>query len=86
MSDFLFGATAMGCLVAALFFVRFWRSTGDRFFLFFALGFGAFAANRAILAALETDSEGRVAVYVVRLLAFLLILWAVVDKNRASAA
>ena len=85
MSDFLFGATAMGCLVAALFFLRFWRSSGDRFFLWFALAFATFAVNRVILAALEVDSEERVVVYVVRLLAFLLIVWAVVDKNRASA-
>ena len=85
MSDFLYGTTAMGCVVVALFFVRFWRATGDRFFLFFALGFAAFAVNRVILAALAEDSEGRVGVYIVRLCAFVLILWAVVDKNRASA-
>jgi hypothetical protein len=86
VNEFLLGVTAMGCVVAALFFVRFWRSSGDRFFLWFSLGFATFAVNRTILATLDADSEERVAVYVLRLLAFLLILWAVVDKNRASSA
>ena len=86
MTDFLLGVTAMGCLVVAAFFVRYWRSTGDRFFVLFALGFATFGANRVVLAALERESEARVAVYVVRLLAFLLIIAAVVDKNRASAS
>jgi len=85
MTEFLLGTTAMGCLVVALFFVRFWRATGDRFFLFFALAFAVFAVNRTILAALDDDSEGRAVVYVARLCAFLLILWAVADKNRARA-
>lgn len=84
MSEFLLGATAMGCVVVAVFFLRFWRATGDRFFLLFAAAFGAFAANRTALAALEEDAEARVGVYVVRLLAFLLIIAAIVDKNRAA--
>ena len=85
MSDFLVGATGMGCLVIAAFFLRFWRGTGDRFFLLFALGFAAFAVNRCVLAALDEDAEARVGVYIVRLLAFLLLIAAVVDKNRAPA-
>ena len=85
MSDFLVGATGMGCLVVAAFFLRFWRGTGDRFFLLFALGFAAFAVNRWVLAALDEDAEARIGVYVVRLLAFVLILVAVVDKNREPA-
>jgi hypothetical protein len=84
--DFLLGVTAMGCLVVALFFVRFWRSSGDRFFLFFALGFATFAVNRAVLATLDAHDEERIVVYVMRLLAFLLIAWAIAEKNRAPAS
>ena len=46
MNPFYWGATAMGCLVAALFFFRFYRQSTDRLFLFFALGFTIFGANR----------------------------------------
>ena len=86
MSDFLLGVTATGSLVAAAFFLQYWRSTGDRFFLLFALAFATFAVNRAVLATLDSDAEARVGVYVVWLVAFLLIIAAVVDKNRASAS
>ena len=83
MSDFLLGFTAMGCVVVALFFWRFFRSTGDRFFLLFGLAFATFAVNRFVLALLERDDEARVGVYAVRLAAFALIIAAILDKNRA---
>ena len=45
-ADFLLGATAFGCLVVALFFGRFWRVTGDRFFMLMAGAFAVFGLNR----------------------------------------
>jgi len=81
MAEFLLGATAMGCLVVALFFARFWRETGDRFFALFAAAFTVFAVNRLVLTFLDEDDEARTVLYVVRLLAFLLIIGAIVDKN-----
>ena len=39
MTDLFTGAITMGSLVIALFFLRFWRSSGDRFFIYFALSF-----------------------------------------------
>ena len=85
MSDVLNGATAFGSLVIALFFFRFWRQTADRLFAAFALAFGIFAVNRFVLALLEEDDEARPYVYLVRLLAFLVIIAAIVDKNRPRA-
>jgi hypothetical protein len=82
-ADFVVGFTAMGCFVAALFFVRFWRTTGDRFFAWFALGFAIFGANRVALGFVSENSEARPALYGVRLLAFLVILGAIAEKNRA---
>jgi hypothetical protein len=37
MNAALLGAIAMASLVAALFFLRFWRDTKDRLFLFFSI-------------------------------------------------
>jgi hypothetical protein len=82
MTEFLIGVTAMGFGVAALFFWRFWQSTRDRFFLFFALAFGVSAVNRAVLAVMDPDDEARAVIYVVRLLSFLLIIAAILEKNR----
>jgi len=85
-ADFLSGATMAAALVIAVIFFRYWRQTHDRLFLGFALGFAVFSVSRLILAFLEEDDEGRVFVYGLRLLAFLLILAAIVDKNRSGSA
>ena len=82
MTDFLLGVTTMGCLTVALFFARFYRETADRFFAYFALAFAVFAVNRFVLLFLDEDDEARTWVYLVRLLAFALIVAAVVQKNR----
>jgi hypothetical protein len=86
MREVLSGAMIMGCLVAALFFLRFWKRTRDRLFAMFAAAFTMMAVNRFILSALAEESEMRVPVYVARLLAFLLILGAIIDKNRSSVS
>lgn len=85
-ADFIGGATMTASLVIALLFFRYWRQTRDRLFMMFAGGFLVFALSRLILAFLEEDDEGRVFVYAFRLLAFLLILAAIIDKNRRPAA
>ena len=84
-ADFVSGATMAAALVIALIFFRYWRQTRDRLFLGFALGFAVFSVSRVILAFLDEDDEGRIFVYGLRLLAFMLILAAIVDKNRSGA-
>jgi drug/metabolite transporter superfamily protein YnfA len=83
-ADFISGATMAAALVIALLFFRYWRQSRDRLFLMFSLGFLVFSVSRLILAFLEEDDEGRVYVYGLRLVAFLLILAAIVEKNRSA--
>jgi uncharacterized membrane protein HdeD (DUF308 family) len=83
MNLFLLGTVAMGFLVAGLFFLRFWRETRDRLFLAFAISFFTEAINRAALALSSKPNEGAPFFYLVRLLAYLLILVAIADKNRS---
>jgi Family of unknown function (DUF5985) len=85
-AEFVSGATMACSLVIAAFFLRYWIQTRDRLFLGFALGFAVFASSRLILAFLDEDDEGRILVYGLRLVAFLLILAAIVEKNRAGTA
>ena len=80
--DILSGGTIVSCALAALFFVRFWRGTGDRFFAAFALAFALMGVERFVLATLGGGSEFRPYVYLVRLVAFLCIIAAIADKNR----
>jgi hypothetical protein len=82
MEEFLMGVIAMASSVAALFFLRFWRDTGDRLFAMFAVAFLLLAFTRLGLALSKTQLEGHTHWYWVRLAAFLLILFAIVDKNR----
>ena len=84
MTDFVFGASALAACVIALFFLRFWRQSGDRLFLLFSLAFWAFAANRVTISAVGDTSEAAVYLYLVRLLAFGLIIVAIADKNRQA--
>ena len=84
MKQFLSGAVAMACLTIGLFFFRFWRRTHDRLFVMFAAAFWLLMAERIILVTLTTSHEYAPFVYLVRLLAFALIIAAVVDKNRSA--
>ena len=80
----LWGASALAALVAGLFFLRFWRDTRDRFFALFAVAFWVLAADWTALAIFNPPSETRHLFYLGRMVAFLLIIAAIVDKNRAS--
>ena len=79
---FLWGALAMGCAAVALCFLRSWRTTGDRLFLFFAVAFFALTLNWTGLAFIDPGIELRHTLYLFRLAAFVLIIIGVVDKNR----
>ena len=48
MIEYLSGAVTMGFVVAAIFFLRFWRRTSDRLFLSFALAFALLALNQGV--------------------------------------
>lgn len=82
MEEFIMGAIAMASAVVALFFLRFWRETGDRLFGMFALAFLLLGITRLGLAASSDADEWHTMWYWVRLAAFLMILIAIVDKNR----
>ncbi|MBA2960977.1 MULTISPECIES: DUF5985 family protein [Ramlibacter] len=83
MNDLLAGAVAMGFALIGLFFLRFWRRTGDRFFLYFAASFWIETANRIALSLVPYASEHEPVFYLVRLLGYALILVAIWQKNRA---
>ena len=75
------GAIAALSVVAALFFLRFWLRTRDRLFAAFAAAFVLMAANQAAPLLLGIPDEMLGGAYLLRLAAFLLIIWAVLSKN-----
>jgi hypothetical protein len=83
---FLQGISATGAFVCGLFFLRFWRESSDRLFAFFAAAFWLMAVSWALLGLISPTEETRPYIYAIRLLAFLLIIAGIVDKNRSSHA
>lgn len=81
IEGFLLGFVALSSLIAGAFFLKFWRATRDSFFLAFAAAFMIEGLNRCGILFLEKPNEGNPWVYLVRLLSFLLILWAILKKN-----
>jgi hypothetical protein len=82
MTDFLGGAsTAASCIVAMILF-KFWRESKDRLLLLFSLAFLVLGINWLLVTALHPGEETRHLFYAVRLVAFLLILVGILDKNR----
>lgn len=84
LEAFLLGIIVTASLVTAAFFFRFWRKTRDSFFLSFAAAFAIEGVNRIAFLAIDQPSEGSPAIYLVRLVAFLLILVAIIAKNRKA--
>lgn len=68
---------------AGLFFTRFWRESRDRLFIIFASAFWLLGIQRLALSLTTEVNENVTYLYVVRLIAFVLILWGIIDKNRA---
>jgi hypothetical protein len=82
MGLMLLGALSLACFVISLFFLRFWRATRDRFFLFFAISFAIEACGRVLLGLNASNNEQEPLIYLMRLVSFMLIIVAIVDKNR----
>ena len=80
--DFLSGAVALGFLVCAVFFLRFWRRTQDGLFLSFALAFVLLGTSQTVLALGNIPTEDRGSIYLIRLAAFLVILIGIYRTNR----
>lgn len=78
----LTGAIMMAALVIALFFLRFWKQTRDRFFLYFSAAFVLEAGQRLLAALDPLDNEEAPLYYLIRLTSYALILLAIIGKNR----
>jgi hypothetical protein len=81
LNAFLSGASTAGFLIASLFFFSFWRRTADSLFAAFGLAFMLLAANQGILTVAQISEEHRSWVYLLRLAAFALLIFAIIRKN-----
>ncbi len=82
---FVLGALVMSCAIAGIFFIRFWRRTHDRLFAIFAAAFWLLGLNWLLIFVFASDETRSTLCYVLRLVAFLLILLGIIDKNRSRS-
>jgi MFS family permease len=85
MIEFLSGAVTLAYFIASVFFLRFWRRTSDRLFLAFAIAFALFGLNQALVCLFDVYSESYSLLYALRVLGFIAILVAIVDKQSARS-
>lgn len=85
LAFFFSGGIMIGSVVAGMFFYRFWSKTGDRLFAIFGSAFWLMAVERLVLVSVpDFNSEADAYVYLIRLGAFALILYGILDKNRSE--
>lgn len=78
------GAIIMGYAVASLFFLKFWRRTGDSLFLAFAAAFLLLAATPLLTLALAIPREEQSPFYLIRATAFMILIVAIILKSRRA--
>lgn len=76
---------------AGLFFLKFWKASRDSFFRYFAIACWLLCIERILAIYLEihsqsitTNSETMMWVYLIRLAAFILIISAIIKKNKRT--
>ena len=82
MIDLMSGLLISLDAVAGLFFLRFWYASRDRLFVLFGTAFWILAIQRLLLSITRQVFEDQAIFYTLRLLAFVIIIIAIVDKNR----
>jgi hypothetical protein len=83
LNGFLLGIIVTCSFTAGAFFIKFWRQTRDTLFLAFGAAFIVEGFNRAMILFVDEPNLGHPVIYLVRLLSYLLILIAIINKNRA---
>lgn len=81
---FLLGFIAALSLIAALYFLRFWRATRDIVFLSFVLFFLVQGCIEGVDLTLPHPNLGSVWIFIARLLSILAVLAAILAKNSGS--
>jgi hypothetical protein len=84
VNSLLAGAIVFAAWLVALFFLTYWKKTRDRLFAFFAAAFFLLGIERLCLAFWAEHGESYF--YLIRLAAFLMIIYAIIDKNRGRNA
>lgn len=83
MTLFIYGVLTAISVTIATFFLKFFRDSKDRLFGFFAAAFAVLAVDWLAHALLVPRHESQHYLFLIRLVAFVLIIAGIVDKNRS---
>jgi hypothetical protein len=78
---FFSGATAVGFLIAAAFFLRYWLRTREPLLLIFSAAFALLSLNNFIIGLADIPGEEQGVIYLMRLSAFVLIIVGIIWTN-----
>jgi hypothetical protein len=81
MEILLSGAVVMACALIGLVFLKFWRSSRDSLFVYFALSFWLQGGQWLYAGLLGRPNEDSAYAYVPRLIAYGLIAYAILSRN-----
>lgn len=82
MTELLSGILVAEYAAIALFFAKFWAKSRDRLFLMFSCAFVILTLQRFAIATTQEILEQQAPLYLLRLTAFVVIIVAIIDKNR----
>lgn len=86
---FLYGIALATFAFSAVFFLKFWKASRDKFFLYFCTACGLLAFERFVILCVTYQHVGphqaeiSIWVYLIRLFAFSVIMGAIIEKNRS---
>jgi hypothetical protein len=90
-ASYLAGIATATFFASSLYFFKFWRASRDSFFYWFAIASALLGAERVLLLWLlphngieQRPPEAQAWVYIARMLAYILLMWAVIQRNRAG--
>jgi hypothetical protein len=84
MIEMLSGALLFSYAIAGVHFLRFWKRTGDRLFVHFAIAFWLLALNQLATSTPVVADETLGYEYLLRFLGFIVIIAGIIDTNVAS--
>ena len=85
MYELISGAIMVGFWVGGLMLYSFYRETKERLLLTFSIAFWMLSLERLALGFLGRENEPSAPVYLIRLVAFSLIIFAIADANRPKS-
>lgn len=86
MYELISGAIMLGFWMGGLLLYFFYQETRERLLFIFSIAFWLLGLERLVLGIMGLENEPNAPVYLMRLAAFMLIIFAIIDANRPRSS